>query len=95
MKNSLLALDTIARQEALRNLPNPEERKQVVFKAWGNAESRFGKFVNLDEDTLHSLMICPDDKLVEIVEAGFESHSNCDSPAAQCCIDNMKSVLRH
>lgn len=46
-----------------------KSEKEAVIKAWGEAETRIGKYVNLDTDTLKNLMSCPPDMLVETVRS--------------------------
>lgn len=43
--------------------------REQVIQAWSDAERRIGKFVNLDQDTLDSLIGCPLDLLVETVRS--------------------------
>jgi len=43
--------------------------REQVIAAWSDAERRIGKFVNLDQDTLNSLIGCPMELLEESVRS--------------------------
>lgn len=46
-----------------------ETQRQAVIVAWGDAERRIGKFVNLDRETLDALVTSPPELLVESVRS--------------------------
>jgi hypothetical protein len=43
--------------------------RDAIIKAWGQAEKRIGKYVNLDEDTINKFIRCPADLLVESIRS--------------------------
>jgi hypothetical protein len=52
-------------RQSSRNTPTRAE----IIKAWQKEETRLGKFINLDEDTLKAFSTCPLNMLEESVRA--------------------------
>lgn len=46
-----------------------QAKRARIIKLWGEAETRIGKYINLDEDQIFNLMTVPDDLLEEYVRS--------------------------